>query len=67
VEGVLAVLGGIRGGGPVWDDESGGTVCVLVADCHRLQSRARLKPETMMVTREEFNPTHDFLTLRPQS
>ena len=41
---VLAVLGEIRGSGPVWDVESGGTVCVLVADCQRPQSRARLKP-----------------------
>src|SRR5437773_1411231 len=44
LEGILAVLGEIRGGGPVWDVESGGTVCVLVADCQRPQSRARLKP-----------------------
>src|SRR6516162_9867114 len=36
--------GKCRGGGPVWDLESGGTVCVLVADCQRPQSRARLKP-----------------------
>src|SRR5664280_1857076 len=64
LEGVLVVLGEIRGGGPVWDVESGGTVCVLVADCQRLQSRARLKPETMIVTSEEFSPTHDFLTTR---
>src|ERR1019366_1227281 len=56
----MAVLGEIRGGGPVWDVESGGTVCVLVADCQRPQSRARLKPETMIVTFEEFSPTHDF-------
>jgi hypothetical protein len=42
------------------DVESGGTVCVLVADCPRLQSRARLKPETMIVTFEGFSPTHDF-------
>ncbi len=56
----LAVLGEIRGGGPVWDVESGGTVCVLVADCQRPQSTARLKPETMTVTFEEFSPTHDF-------
>ncbi len=54
------MLGEIRGGGPVWDVESGGTVCVLVADCQRPQSRARLKPETMTVTFEEFSPTHDF-------
>ena len=47
-------------GGPVWDVEFGGTVCVLVADCQRPQSRARLKPETMTVTFEEFSPTHDF-------
>ena len=61
LEGVLAVLGEIRGGGPVWDVESGGTVCVLVADCQRPQSsRARLKPETMTVTFEEFSSTHDF-------
>src|SRR6516164_3722789 len=44
LEGILAVLGEIRGGGPVWDLESAGTVCVLVADCQRPQSRARLKP-----------------------
>jgi hypothetical protein len=37
LEGVLAVLGEIGGGGPVWDVESGGTVCVLVADCQRPQ------------------------------
>src|ERR1019366_3321328 len=60
LEGVLAVLGEIRGGGPVWDVESGGTVCVLVVDCQRPQSRARLKPETKIVTFEEFSPTHDF-------
>src|SRR6266508_4362337 len=42
--GWLAMLGETRGGGPVWDVESGGTVCVLVADCQRPQSRARLKP-----------------------
>jgi hypothetical protein len=48
---VLAVLGEIRAGGRVWDVEFGGTVCVLVADCQRPQSRARLKPETMTVTR----------------
>src|SRR5450755_1163547 len=57
---VLAVLGEIRGGGPVWDVKSGGTVGVLVADCPRLQSRARLKPETMIVTFQGFSPTHDF-------
>jgi hypothetical protein len=34
---------------------------VLVADCQRPQSRARLKPETMTVTFEEFGPTHDFV------
>ncbi len=56
---VLAVLGEIRGSGPVWDVESGGTVCVLVADCQRPQSRARLKLETMTVT-FDFSPTHDF-------
>src|SRR5215470_10158352 len=44
LEGILAVLGENRGGGSVWDVESGGTVCVLVADCQRPQSRARLKP-----------------------
>src|SRR5436190_7816646 len=60
LEGILAVLGEIRGGGPVWDVESGGTVCVLVADCQRPQSRARLKPETMTVTFEEFSLTGDF-------
>src|SRR5664280_1254338 len=60
LEGVLAVLGEIRGGGPVWDVESGGTVGVLVADCQRPQSRARLKPETMIVTFQGFSPTHDF-------
>jgi hypothetical protein len=49
-----------RTGGPVWDVESGGTVCVLVADCQRLQSRARLKLGTMTVTFEGFSPTHDF-------
>jgi hypothetical protein len=54
------VLGEIRGGGPVWDVESGGPVGVLVADCPRPQSRARLKPKTMTVTFEEFSPTHDF-------
>src|SRR4029077_5740256 len=64
LEGVLAVLGEIRGGGPVWDVESGGTVCVLVADCQWPQSRARLKPETMRVTFEEFSPTHDFFDYR---
>ena len=37
--------GEIRSSGPVWDVESDGTVCVLVADCQRPQSRARLKPE----------------------
>ena len=40
--------------------ESAGTVCVLVADCPWPQSRARLKPETMRVTFEEFSPTYDF-------
>jgi hypothetical protein len=43
LEGVLAVFGEIRGGGPVWDIESGGTACVLVSDCQWPQSRARLK------------------------
>jgi len=60
LEGVLAVLGEIRGSGPVWDVESRGTVCVLVADCQRPQSRARLNPETMTVSFEEFSPTNDF-------
>src|SRR4029077_14069331 len=46
------------GGGRVWDVESDGTVCVLVADCQWPQSRARLKPETMRVT-FGFSPTHD--------
>ena len=32
----------------------------LVADCQWPQSRARLKPETMRVTFEDFSPTHDF-------
>src|SRR5205085_9196788 len=41
---VLAMLGETRGGSPVWDVEFGGTVCVLVADCQRPQSRAHLKP-----------------------
>jgi hypothetical protein len=60
LEGVLAVLGEIRACGPVWDVESGGTICVLVADCQRPQSRAGLKPETMTATFEEFSPAHDF-------
>jgi hypothetical protein len=56
--------------------ESAGTVCVLVADCPWPQSRARLKPETMGVTFEEFSPTYDFFdhtssgildTLKPYS
>jgi hypothetical protein len=38
--------------------------CVLVADCQRPQSRARLKPETMRVTFEEFSPPHDFFDYR---
>jgi hypothetical protein len=58
------VFGEIRGGGPVWDVESGGTVCVLVADCQWPQSGACLKPETMRVTFEEFSPTHDFFDYR---
>ena len=57
------MLGEIRSGGPVWDVESGGTVCVLVADCQRPQSRARLKPETMRVTFEEFSLRSTFLTI----
>jgi hypothetical protein len=65
LEGVLAVFGEIRGGGPVWDVKSGGTACVLVADCQWPQSRARLKPETTRVTLEEFRPTHDFFDYRP--
>ena len=56
----MAVLGEIRGGGPVWDVASRGTVCVLVADCLRPQSRARLNAETMTVSFEEFSPTHEF-------
>jgi hypothetical protein len=44
------VFGEIRGGGPVWDVESGGTVCVLVANCQWPQSGACLKPKTMRVT-----------------
>jgi hypothetical protein len=40
----LAVLGEIRVVVLFRDVESGGTVCVLVADCQRAQSRARLKP-----------------------
>jgi hypothetical protein len=60
LEGVLAVLGEIRGGGPVSDVESGGTICVLVADRQRPQSKAGLKPETMTATFEEFSPAHDF-------
>jgi hypothetical protein len=58
------VFGEIRGGGPVWDVESGGTVRVLVSDCQRPQSRARLKPETIRVTFEEFSPTHGFFDYR---
>jgi len=58
-----AVFGEIRGSGPVWDVESGGTACVLVADCQWPQSRARLKPETMTVT-FEFSPTHEFFDYR---
>jgi hypothetical protein len=60
LEGVLAVLGEIRGGGPVWDVESGGTICVLVADCQRPQSRVGLKPETITATFEELSPAHEF-------
>jgi hypothetical protein len=45
LEGVLAVLGRIRSDRPVWDVESAGTFCVLVADCQRPQSRACLKPK----------------------
>ena len=54
------MLGEIRGAGPVWGVESAGTVCVLVADCPRAQSRACVKPETMTVSFEEFSPTYDF-------
>ena len=50
--------------GPVWDVESGGTVCVLVADCQWPQSGACLKPETMTVTFEEFSSAHDFFDYR---
>jgi hypothetical protein len=53
------VFGEIRGSGPVWDVESGGTICVLVADCQPPQSGARLKPEILTVT-FDFSPTHDF-------
>jgi hypothetical protein len=60
LKGVLTVFGEIRGGGPVWDVESGGTAYVLVADCQWPQSRTCLKPETMRVTFEEFSPPHDF-------
>ena len=63
LERVLAVFGEIRGGGPVWDLDSGGTVCVLVADCQRPKSRARLKPETMRVTFEELALRTTFLTI----
>ena len=66
LEEVLAVFGEIRGGGPVWDVESAGTVCVLVSDCQWPQSRACLKPETMRVTFEEFSLTHDFFDYRRQ-
>src|SRR6516162_11576226 len=59
LEGILAVLGETRGGGPVWDVESGGTVCLLVADCQRPQSRARLKPRNDDDT-FDFSPTRDF-------
>ena len=52
------MFGEIRGAGAVWDVESGGTVSVLVADCQRPPSRARLKPETMTVT-FDFSPTRD--------
>jgi len=41
---ILAVLGEIRGHGPVCRIESVGTVCVLVADCQWAQSRAYLRP-----------------------
>jgi len=51
------VLGEIRSGGPVWDVESGGTVCVLVADCQRASIKST--PETLTVT-FDFSPTHDF-------
>jgi hypothetical protein len=61
LETVLAVFGEIRGGGPIWDVESGGTACVLVSDCQRPQSRACLKPE---VTSEEFSLAHDFFDYR---
>ena len=45
LDGVLAVLGEIRGGGLVWDADSGDTDRVLVADRQRPQSGACLKPE----------------------
>jgi hypothetical protein len=48
-EGVLAVLGKNRGGGPVWDAESVGTVRVLGTHCQRPQSRVCLKPKTVTV------------------
>ena len=41
---ILAMFGEIRGGGFVCRLESAGTVCLLVVDCQRTQSRARLKP-----------------------
>ena len=43
-----------------WDVESARTVCILVADCQRPQSRACLRPETVTVSFEEFSPTHEF-------
>ena len=50
--------------GPVWDVDSGGTACVTVVDCQRPQSRARLKPEGIRITFEEFSPTHDSFDYR---
>jgi hypothetical protein len=49
LEGILAMLGETRGGGAVWDVESGGTVCVLVAGL----SVASIKstPETLKPSR----------------
>jgi hypothetical protein len=63
----LAVFGEIRGGGPVWDVKSGGTACVLVADCQWPQSRACLKPETMRVTLRSSALRTTFLTIGVRS
>src|SRR2546422_10052237 len=48
-----------------WDVESARTVCILVADCQRPQSRACLRPETVTVSFEEFSPTHEFFDYTP--